>query len=117
MGYGHFPVCGGVLDALARHRWRGNIRELRSAVERALIFAEGGALAVEHFSDIAEAFPALIETGAKERPAEPVWNLKELEKAHIRRAVERFGYDKSKASCALGISLASLYRKLKKMND
>jgi DNA-binding NtrC family response regulator len=116
MGYSHFPVCGGVLDALARHTWRGNIRELRSAVERALIFARGEALTAEHFSDIGErACRALAGTPA--RPEEPIWNLKDLEAAHVLRAVERFGNDKSKASDALGISLASLYRKLKKVNN
>jgi DNA-binding NtrC family response regulator len=39
-----------VLDALRAHDWPGNIRELRNAVERAMLFCDGDTLEVGHFS-------------------------------------------------------------------
>jgi len=41
MGYRYLPINQAVVDKLARYPWPGNIRELRNAVERALMFAQG----------------------------------------------------------------------------
>jgi DNA-binding NtrC family response regulator len=119
MGYDRFPFSETLVDTLMRHPWPGNIRELRNVVERALMFAQGEILTIEHFPDI-ENVPsdsaAPDKTGAKAKQAglrkEIVWNLNKVERELIQQALWYFGGDKVKASKALGISLASLYRKL-----
>jgi two-component system NtrC family response regulator len=123
MGYNRFPVCDSVVNTVARRHWRGNIRELRNTVERALASADGGPLTIEHFSDpieeapkaVAETYSELAEPPAEYRvPTKNLWNLDDLEKAHIRHALKHFGNDKAKTCRALGISSSSLYRKLEK---
>ena len=45
------------LDALKAYRWPGNIRQLRNAIERAMVFADGNTLEIGHFApDIAGVF-------------------------------------------------------------
>jgi two-component system NtrC family response regulator len=123
MGYSHFPLCNTIVKTLMRRRWRGNIRELRNTIERALASAGGALLTIEHFSDpIEEAPKALLETYSElaEPPAEyhvpprNIWNLDDLEEAHINHALKHFHNDKAKTCKALGISPSSLYRKLEK---
>ena len=46
--------------------------------------------------------------------AADTWALEALEDEHIKRAVEHFDGNTQKAAKALGISKATLYRKLKK---
>src|SRR5439155_1361368 len=40
------------IEALKRHSWRGNVRELKNAVERLLIMAEGDEIRPEHVADV-----------------------------------------------------------------
>ncbi|MDR3013406.1 MAG: sigma-54 dependent transcriptional regulator [Chitinispirillales bacterium] len=120
MGYAGSPLKDDVIEALSQHRWRGNVRELRNALERALAFAQGKNLTLEHFSDVFEETSiALMENEAfpaEERKKQTVnWSLSKWEKAHIMRTLHHFGSDKIKTSAALGISLSSLYRKLNGM--
>jgi len=102
------PLPEDVVSALTRYPWPGNIRELRNAVERALVFAQGKPLIMEHFS-------GFENTPGNPPPEEPVWNLEAIEKAHIMRALKHFHGNKQKACAALGISPTSMYRKLEKI--
>jgi two-component system, NtrC family, response regulator AtoC len=52
-----------VMDALMAYEWPGNIRELRNAIERAMVFCDGALLQIGHFS------PDLV--GAYQVPAAP----------------------------------------------
>ncbi len=112
-GYNHFPLAQDVVDTLVQYYWPGNIRELRNMLERALLLAQGEPLAIQHF-------PGLEKNsyGDREDIATPdVWNLEDIEKKHILKALKHFGGDKYETSSALGISLSSLYRKLDKMQQ
>jgi two-component system response regulator HydG len=113
MGYDNLPLDNDVMKALARCQWRGNVRELRSALEKALVFARGEELTLEHFANIFEEM--LPERAGLVSGQKITWNLNDLEEAHILRALNHFGSNKAKTSAALGISLSSLYRKLDKM--
>jgi DNA-binding NtrC family response regulator len=123
MRYSYFPICDSIVRSMVRRRWRGNIRELRNMIEKALASADGGPLTIEHFSDsieeapkaISDTYSELAETPAEYRvPPLNVWNLDDLEKAHIYHALKHFQNDKAKTCNALGISSSSLYRKLEK---
>ncbi|MFO0985096.1 MAG: sigma-54 dependent transcriptional regulator [Planctomycetota bacterium] len=96
------------LRQLAGHEWRGNVRELSNAIERAVIFAAKQQLAATDLPDPVRA--------AAPRDAEYSQNLREatadFERAHILRVIEQCGGNKRKAARLLGLGVTSLYRKL-----
>jgi NtrC-family two-component system response regulator AlgB len=92
--------------ALLRHPWPGNIRELRNAVERAVILAAGPTLG-------AADLPAQV--GAAPRPGVEVGRavtLEQLEIEHIRRVLAATP-TLDEAAAVLGINPSTLYRKRK----
>jgi two-component system, NtrC family, response regulator AtoC len=99
------------LDDEARARlgaapWPGNARELRNALERAVILADGPVLRAEHlWLDRDQAAPS---------QAEPPGTLEALEKQAIERALAASGGNRREAAGALGIGLRTLYEKLKR---
>jgi transcriptional regulator with PAS, ATPase and Fis domain len=107
-GYNHLPLSKEVVDYLQRCPWKGNIRELRNALERAQLMAGGQPLACHHFIGLQVSPQELA-------PADSAWNLEEVENQHVLRTLERFNGDKVKASAQLGISLSALYRRLDKL--
>jgi DNA-binding NtrC family response regulator len=119
LGYAE-PLSAETMEQLTLCPWPGNIRQLQNGLERALIYANGEPLSPKHFTDIVSPkdtppFP-MDETAGEDADIQAAvgWNLGDIERVHILRALERFGGDKLKASEALGISLSTLYRKLDK---
>lgn len=97
-----------VIKHLRNYSWPGNIRELRSVLERALVLARNGPLTLEYFPGLeASVYPIGSNKGN-------IINLERLEGEHIEEVIRNFGGDKRKASKALGVSRATLYRKMKK---
>jgi DNA-binding NtrC family response regulator len=96
-----------VYDVLQVYPWPGNVRELRNVLERALVLG-GNRLGPEHFR-------VLAENPAPAGPAGEGSSLRlaDEESRRIREAMERFAGDTRKAAAALGISRATLYRRLK----
>jgi transcriptional regulator with PAS, ATPase and Fis domain len=117
MGYVE-PLSDDTMEQLTLYPWPGNIRQLQNGLERALIYANGEPLVSKHFADVVSPKDAPPLAGDEalweesEVQAAAGWNLGEIERVHILRALERFEGDKLKASEALGISLSTLYRKL-----
>ncbi len=102
-------------SVLTTHAWPGNLRELRNAIERAVIMARGCKLEPEDF-------PAEVrKTAASPAPAgddmphigAPI-TLEALEESHMRKVLERYP-SKVEAARVLGIDQATLYRKRKKL--
>jgi DNA-binding NtrC family response regulator len=111
--YGSRKVLGETaLEALRRHSWPGNVRELLHAVEAAAIVCEGTEILSEHL-------PPSVSHG--QQPATPpiaavngpLPTLVELERIHIRQALEACNGHRGNAARILGISERNLYRKLK----
>jgi transcriptional regulator with PAS, ATPase and Fis domain len=102
--------CAGVSDQAVRllkaYAWPGNVRELRNVLERAAVLARRQRLLPEHF-------PGLIATGN----SRPAFNLEYSAKAKISEAVRIYEGDTKRAAEELGISRATLYRKLKKFQE
>ncbi len=105
------PVRGITRDALrllAGHEWRGNVRELSNAIERAVIFAAGEQLT-------AADLPDAVRAATPRDPEYPV-DLRdataEFERAHILKVIDQCGGNKRKAAKLLGLGVTSLYRKL-----
>jgi transcriptional regulator with PAS, ATPase and Fis domain len=111
--YGSRKVLGGTaLEALRRHSWPGNVRELLHAVEAAAIVCEGGEILAEHLppSVTCGQQPATVQVGVANGRLP---TLVELERMHIRQALEVSKGHRGNAARILGISERNLYRKLK----
>ena len=89
--------------------WPGNIRQLRQAVERAVLMAGGDTLLKEHFQ-----VGANMEEGADSLPAVGEMTLDQMEHAMIRKCLDFYEGNISKVARALGLSRAALYRRLEK---
>jgi two-component system, NtrC family, response regulator AlgB len=97
-------------EALARHAWPGNLRELRNAIERAAILAEGPEVGL---ADLPERITA-PRTDLGEVPVEvgAMVSLERLEVEHIRRVLAAAS-SLDEAARALGVDPSTLYRKRK----
>jgi DNA-binding NtrC family response regulator len=91
--------------------WRGNVRELDNALERAVILGDGPILTV---ADL----PADLATEASSAGAgdDLRASVRLYERQHIRRVLARCGDDKRVAARRLGLGLSSLYRKLEELD-
>ncbi len=93
---------------LKKHHWPGNIRELQHAVERAVIMSDSTVLQPHDF---------FLAQSEDERPQEleaSNLNIRETEKILIRKVVDKHGGNISKAAKELGLTRASLYRRIEK---
>lgn len=104
-----------LLDCLMAYDYPGNIRELKNAVERAVILARGGTLEPRFLP------PAFLADRTPPGPAAPLepaveklTPAAELEMRLIRDHLEKFRHNKSRAAEALGISRNNLYRKMRR---
>jgi transcriptional regulator with GAF, ATPase, and Fis domain len=98
-------------EILLAHDWPGNIRELRNALERAVILCDGGLITGEQLP---------LRTARKTAPEAPPnalpegTNLEVMEKAMIQKALAQARHNKSKAARLLGLTRAQLYFRLEK---
>lgn len=104
----HKPVtsiAGEAVDKLKRYAWPGNIRELQHAIERAVIMTDSSSLQETDF---------LFSRSLTSGPPSNTLNLDEVEKAAIAKALQMHGGNISKAADELGLTRASLYRRMEK---
>ena len=105
-----------VLARLADWQWPGNVRELRNVIERALIFADGEVLLVEHLP-VLTAVDAPSTNGHSPNGAYPIGrglSLAEVEKEYIRRTLDELDGDVQRSAETLGISRKSLWERRKR---
>ena len=96
--------------ALINYAWPGNVRALRHAVERAVILAEG---------DLIGPHDLQLDYSRETTPADTsvmptIFNLDHLEKETISKALRKHGFNISRAAAELGLTRASLYRRMEK---
>jgi len=109
------PVRGiseGALEALRGYRWRGNVRELEHAIERALVLCEGAEIREEDLPDEVRAPPA-APPGLPEEISSIKRATRLVEEQLIRRALERTGGNRTRAAEILEISYRALLYKIK----
>ena len=100
-------VSPAALKKLEKYGWPGNVRELQHAIERAVIMGEEQVLQPADFF--------FKEADAKaDGLAVDDFNLEEIEKNAIRKALSKHGGNISQVAKELGLSRASLYRRLEK---
>ncbi|HOX38494.1 MAG TPA: sigma-54-dependent Fis family transcriptional regulator [Candidatus Brocadiia bacterium] len=98
------------LNHLQAYEWPGNTRELENALERAAVLSSGGVIRPEDLPpSVTGSAPPTLERprAAMMRP------LADVEKEHILSVLERAGGNRTRAAQVLGISQATLWRKLK----
>ncbi len=98
----------GTMKRLQKHDWPGNIRELQHAVERAVILSESNILEPHDFF-IDDAKPKNESSFDSEN-----LNLEEVEKGLVRKVIDKHGGNISRAAKELGLTRASLYRRIEK---
>lgn len=96
-------VDSSLYDALLKHRWAGNIRELRNTIERSMIMACGGTL---KFSDLP------LEVQISQSDSLTSMELSAIERAHIGKILNYTSGNKTEAARILKIGLTTLYRKI-----
>jgi len=110
-------VTSTAMKSLLQYDWPGNVRELENCIERAV------ALGDRHIIDIND-LPASIASASSSSDSAPLphgdgfhsTDLEDIERSTIQRVFEQVKGDKALAGRMLGISRATLYRKLKRYN-
>ncbi|MGA2412944.1 MAG: sigma-54 dependent transcriptional regulator [Candidatus Sulfotelmatobacter sp.] len=134
-------VSNAAMKALMIYDWPGNVRELENCIERAVALGDGNLIdladlppsiaganlaasriAAEAVSGLVSSLSASADVdrasadGASEAAALSTTDLEDIERATIQRVFEQVKGDKALAGRMLGISRATLYRKLKRYN-
>jgi two-component system, NtrC family, response regulator AtoC len=112
-------ISGNAMKALLAYDWPGNVRELENCIERAVALTDQrilelndlpASIARSELDTVPE--PHII----KELAASSATDLEDIERATIARVFTQVNGDKARAGKMLGISRATLYRKLKRYN-
>jgi DNA-binding NtrC family response regulator len=103
-------VTPSAMARLQAYGWPGNVRELRNAVERAMLLTEGDELGPEHFP----LGPATLSPGdAVELPATGL-DLEQWERSFVQQALERSGWNQTKAAALLGLNRDQIRYRIEK---
>jgi transcriptional regulator with PAS, ATPase and Fis domain len=108
-----------VASGLEGHDWPGNVRALRHSCERAVILADGDTYSLDDFSlgqrtrRTADSGPVAAAAPAP-APATDNLNLERAEKQMVEQALKKHHYNISLAAQELGLTRASLYRRMDK---
>ncbi|MEX0722302.1 MAG: sigma-54 dependent transcriptional regulator [Gracilimonas sp.] len=100
-------ITNQAIEHLQEYHWPGNIRELEHAVERAVIMTDEKEIQKGDFL-------LTSPSGNDQKLPVPGFNLEEVEKTVIRKAMDKHEGNISHAAEELGLTRASLYRRLEK---
>jgi two-component system response regulator AtoC len=125
-------VSNAAMKALIQYDWPGNVRELENCVERAVALGDGQLIDLSDLPSTIANFAVLpgsvgtsaLDSLAMDAEATPgarsgspsSTDLEDIERATIQRVFQQVNGDKALAGRMLGISRATLYRKLKRYN-
>jgi len=110
-------VTNAAMKCLLQYEWPGNVRELENCVERAVALGDSKIIDLGDLPPaIASASPSPDAETSTITGAVSSTDLEDIERATIERVFEQVKGDKAMAGKMLGISRATLYRKLKRYN-
>ena len=102
----------GAAQALLRHAWPGNVRELRNTLEQAVLMLRGPTLEAEHLTLAkVEAVPSRALPAAADATTLP-----DIARQALLQALERNGWNVTRAARSLGISRDTLRYRIEKFN-
>jgi DNA-binding NtrC family response regulator len=110
-------VTNAAMKSLLQYDWPGNVRELENCIERAVTLGD------RQLVDVDDLPPAIASVGQSAdltptdaNPGLATTDLEDIERTTIERVFQQVKGDKALAGKMLGISRATLYRKLKRYN-
>jgi DNA-binding NtrC family response regulator len=110
-------VTNAAMKCLLQYDWPGNVRELENCIERAVALGDNKTIDVGDLpATIASASPSSEPLTGMIAGTVSSTDLEDIERATIERVFEQVKGDKALAGKMLGISRATLYRKLKRYN-
>lgn len=95
-----------VIKYLQEYSWTGNVRELENLLMQAIVLTKGDMLLMENIL-----VKKQEDTG--HRPEDVLLSLEQIERQHIEKVLNYFKWDKTRSAESLGISLPTLYSKIK----
>lgn len=98
-----------VLEVLKNHSWKGNIRELKNIIERAVILCNEDSITSKHL-------PVELVNPTNGKNGTTIFALAQAEKVHIQKILQHTEGNKTRAAQLLEIALTTLYRKLSEYN-
>jgi len=103
-------ISNEAIAVLQKHKWPGNIRELQHIMERGVIMSDGVEIGSSDFNLVAD-------SGRAEQIKDlDGYNLRDIEKLLVQKAIDKHNGNISKAAKELGITRAALYRRMEKFN-
>ncbi len=102
------PLAESAKLRLQHHPWHGNVRELRNALERALLLGSGPAIEADDLG-----LTASVTTAATQSASGRLISLAQLEGEHVRRVLDATGWNKTRAAEILGVARITLYEKIR----
>ncbi len=99
-------ISRGAMDEMMLHEWPGNIRELRNAIERAVVIGKSDQIVPEELPFYRPECPPPLFNGS----------LRQMEQAHITHVLVENDWNLSRCARLLGIDRSTLYNKIKRYN-
>nr|WP_145547007.1 sigma-54 dependent transcriptional regulator [Variovorax boronicumulans] len=101
------------LDKLGEYRWPGNVRELRNVLQRVYVMSEGDTITTEWLPANGPARAAADATSDPDLRVALGTPLADVEQRLILQTLRHYGNHRERTAAALGVSLKTLYNKLK----
>ena len=110
-------VTSSTMKCLLQYDWPGNVRELENCIERAVALGDRRIIDISDLPPTIASASTHSDAGADSATSGLTsTDLEDIERATIQRVFEQVKGDKALAGRMLGISRATLYRKLKRYN-
>ncbi len=99
-------ISADYIEALKKHRWNGNIRELKNIIERSIILTESGTVDIESLPD------ELRQGAYQNDKIFSAFSMASVERLQIQKVLNHTKGNKAEAARLLEIGIATLYRKI-----
>jgi DNA-binding NtrC family response regulator len=117
LGIGELVIDINAIDVLVRQSWRENIRELKAVVDKSVLFSNSGRFMLPpELVDEKTEVVKMINNITNGQDFVLDRSLDVIEKGIIERALQKFGYNQSRAAGFLGMTEQTLRYKLKRLN-
>ena len=98
----------GAMESLMAYGWPGNIRELRNAIEYALVLCPRGLIGKEHLPPSTTRIPVDLE------PRQGKFVYSQSERDELVKALEKNAWNQSATAKVLGVSRVTIWKRIKK---
>ncbi len=117
LGISNLVIDINAIDVLVRQPWKENIRELKAVVDKSVLFSNSGRFMLPpELVDEKTEVVKMINNIATGQDFVLDKSLDVIEKGIIERALQKFGYNQSRAATFLGMTEQTLRYKLKRLN-